>query len=58
MKFIILLKFILVSYDLGIFEFIEEDMEYGELYAKVVEINDSKELQKYYDDFVMPIKNK
>ena len=44
MKFAVLLKLILLTYDIGIFEEIPSDMEYGLIYNKIENLTNLSEV--------------
>ena len=45
LKFAILLKLILLTYEIGIFEEIPNDLEYGLIYNKIENSNNIQEVQ-------------
>ena len=52
LKFAILLKLILLTYDIGIFEEIPNDMEYGMIYNQIENSTNIEEVQKKYKDLL------
>ena len=48
LKYAILIKLILLTYDIGIFEEIPPDLEYGLIYNKIENSNNIQEVQKQY----------
>lgn len=46
LKFAVLIKLILLTYDIGIFEEIPSDLEYGLIYNKIENSSNIQEVQK------------
>ena len=52
-KFAILIKLILLTYDIGIFESVPKDLEYNQVYKEIEKLDNYKAIYGHYENIVI-----